>query len=915
MLIPAFTIAGEGLPAVDSGLAYLNTLLLTLDGGDATALRTQATRAVAFHANDRGGLWAARSTPGVDVDADVALLDAGFAKVVTDVTLNDTDFSGADGDDSILTALQTLPADRRVLRFTAAESAALTGNTFTKYWLPRLVDTARTVVIRFPASSAPAPQQVLLLVLAAKQRLESTQSSDSALQWVVEFPTDHLVDVALLETLSRNGLDAVVDTHRLTTAYPAPTDQLNLAEALLAGSVSDRSDGLLPTVVVNEQHVNLGLVYTSAHSLSEALRTGTGVYQSRKRGLWYKGQTSGATQTLRAVNLDCDADALEFTVAQTGAGFCHLDRLSCFGSSAGLAHLMATLQARRATAPAGSYTQRLFTDPALLHAKIAEEAQELCDATSTDDIAWETADLLYFALAKCTVNGVDLGQVEQHLNRRARKVTRRPGNAKPQFLAKSGTTAPTPTAAAPAAQPAPVPTPAPVTTTASSEDRICMQNYRLEAVDATQYQSLLERPIIRSDTITATVEPILKRVRAEGDVALKFFTEKFDRVALRETVLRAPFPKSLQAGMTDRVRRAIDQAYDNVRKFHAAQLPASTLEVETMPGVVCSRFSRPIERVGLYVPGGTAVLPSSALMLGVPAQVAGCREIVLATPPRPDGSIVPEVVYVAEKVGASTIVIAGGAQAVAAMAFGTESVPKVDKICGPGNQFVTAAKMLVQNDHSAMVGIDMPAGPSELLVIADANANPAYVASDLLSQAEHGPDSQVVLVTVDLNADQLRAIEDEIHQQATRLPRVDVVRQSIPKSYSLAVATREAAVKFSNAYAPEHLILHVDTPGDLIPLIDNAGSVFVGPYSPESCGDYASGTNHTLPTYGYSRMYSGVNTDTFLKHITAQTLTAEGLDRIGDTVMDLAEVEGLEAHRNAVAIRLAELRKTRDLSA
>ncbi|RKP37536.1 histidinol dehydrogenase-domain-containing protein, partial [Dimargaris cristalligena] len=537
----------------------------------------------------------------------------------------------------------------------------------------------------------------------------------------------------------------------------------------------------------------------------------------------------------------------------------------------------------------------------LLRAKIMEEADEVCTARTPEEVAWETADLLYFTLANCVAQGVSLADVTKHLDTRALKVTRRPGNAKPQWA----------NVATPAAEPTPVsaPAPAPVPTPAADSDQIRMQAYSLDQVDIQQYQQLLQRPIIRSETISATVDPILKRVRAEGDAALRFFTEKFDRVQQTETVLRAPFPDHLLTGMSAKVRRAIDQAYDNIRKFHEAQLPTGPLEVETMPGVVCSRFSRPIERVGLYVPGGTAVLPSSALMLGVPAQVAGCRQIVLATPPRPNGTIVPEVVYAAQKVGASTIVMAGGAQAVAAMAYGTESVPKVDKICGPGNQFVTAAKMQVQNDHSAMVAIDMPAGPSELLVIADANCNPAYVASDLLSQAEHGPDSQVVLVTVDMTPAQVAAIEAQIHQQALRLPRVAVVRQSIPKSYSLAVADRAAAIQFSNAYAPEHLILHIDDPEVLLPDIDNAGSVFVGPYSPESCGDYASGTNHTLPTYGYSRMYSGVNTDTFLKHITAQTLTADGLRRIGDTVMDLAEVEELEAHRNAVAIRLADLRQ------
>jgi phosphoribosyl-ATP pyrophosphohydrolase/phosphoribosyl-AMP cyclohydrolase/histidinol dehydrogenase len=265
-----------------------------------------------------------------------------------------------------------------------------------------------------------------------------------------------------------------------------------------------------------------------------------------------------------------------------------------------------------------------------------------------------------------------------------------------------------------------------------------------------------------------------------------------------------------------------------------------------MPGVVCSRFSRPIERVGLYVPGGTAVLPSTALMLGVPALVAGCQKIVLASPPRADGSVTPEIVYVAHKIGAEGIVLAGGAQAIAALAYGTETVSKVDKILGPGNQFVTAAKMLVSNDTSAGVSIDMPAGPSEVLVIADSSAHPAFVASDLLSQAEHGVDSQVILIAVGLDLSQLAAIEEELHNQANALPRLDIVRGSIAHSVTLIVGDIESAMELSNQYAPEHLILQVKDPQQAMPMVQNAGSVFLGPWTPESVGDYSAGVNHSL---------------------------------------------------------------------
>jgi len=325
-----------------------------------------------------------------------------------------------------------------------------------------------------------------------------------------------------------------------------------------------------------------------------------------------------------------------------------------------------------------------------------------------------------------------------------------------------------------------------------------------------------------------------------------------------------------------------------------------------MPGVVCSRFARGISRVGLYVPGGTAILPSTALMLGIPAQVAGCKEIVLATPPRPDGSISPEVVYAAHKVGATVILKAGGAQAISALAYGTASVPKVDKVFGPGNQWVTAAKMLVQNDTDALVAIDMPAGPSEVLVIADSSASPAFVAADLLSQAEHGIDSQVVLVAVDLSQENLQTIEEEVDAQARALPRFDILKESLRKSLIVQVPDTKTALEFSNDYAPEHLILHlVDAPA-IVDHIQNAGSVFVGPWTPESCGDYASGTNHTLPTNGYARQFSGVNTQSFQKHITSQEITRAGLEKLGPVVVTLADAEGLQAHANAVRIRLAK---------
>ena len=348
------------------------------------------------------------------------------------------------------------------------------------------------------------------------------------------------------------------------------------------------------------------------------------------------------------------------------------------------------------------------------------------------------------------------------------------------------------------------------------------------------------------------------------------------------------------------VTKAFDVAYENIKRFHEAQ-KTDGIQVETMSGVTCRRVSRAINSVGLYVPGGTAVLPSTALMLAVPASIAGCKTIVLATPPRSDGSITPEVLYCAKKAGVTHVLKAGGAQAVAALAWGTQSCPKVDKIFGPGNQFVTAAKMLLQNSE-AMVAIDMPAGPSEVLVIADKDAPLSHVALDLLSQAEHGPDSQAILIA--LPGVDVEGLRKEVEYQCSLLPRAEVTMKALTHSRIISVDSVDAAVEISNLYAPEHLIVNIEDAESILPKLDNAGSVFLGRWTPESVGDYASGTNHVLPTYGYARMYSGVSLDAFTKKMTVQSLTLEGLQNLGPSVAKMAEVEGLDAHRRAVTVRL-----------
>lgn len=696
------------------------------------------------------------------------------------------------------------------------------------------------------------------------------------------------VSPVVVNSLVSAQLIPIIESDKLTVSKES--GKVNVADLFISSLTTDRADGLYTTLVTDVYNHSLGLVYSSKESIAEAIRVKAGVYQSRRHGLWYKGATSGATQELVSLDKDCDGDCIKFVVKQAGTGFCHLETDSCFGNVGGLTRLEKTLQHRLANAPEGSYTKRLFTDEALLVAKIKEEAEELTEATTKDEIAWECADLFYFALTRCVKNGVSIADIEKNLDLKGLKITRRKGDAKPKFIKE----------ATPQAKEAPKVEEAP------KDEKILMGVLDTATASPDEVAKVLERPVQSTSDIMKLVNPIIDAVRSRGDAALIELTAKFDGVTVESPLLKAPFDPKLYA-ISDELKDAIDLSIDNVEKFHAAQMDKETMNVETKPGVVCSRFARPIDSVGLYVPGGTAVLPSTAIMLGVPAQVAGCKNIILATPPRRDGSLSPEVVYVAHKIGAQGIVLAGGAQAVAAMAYGTESVPKVDKILGPGNQFVTAAKMYVQNDTSALCSIDMPAGPSEVLVIADNDADPDFVASDLLSQAEHGVDSQVILIGVDLTPESLKAIEDSLHRQALELPRVEIVRKCIKHSTTLLVKTYEEALRLSNQYAPEHLILQIKDAASYVPLVDHAGSVFVGAYSPESCGDYSSGTNHTLPTYGYARQYSGVNTSTFQKHLTAQYVSEEGLKYIGHAVMSLAKCEGLDAHRNAVKVRMSKL--------
>lgn len=415
---------------------------------------------------------------------------------------------------------------------------------------------------------------------------------------------------------------------------------------------------------------------------------------------------------------------------------------------------------------------------------------------------------------------------------------------------------------------------------------------------------LLERPTLDTKSLENKVQQILETIKAQGDQAVQAYTQQFDGVDISNPILTQEERETAIAQLDPQLREAIDVAYDNIRQFHNSQREREQ-QIETTLGITCWRKSVAIEKVGLYIPGGTAPLFSTVLMLGVPAQLAGCSTQILCTPPNKEGNIHPAIVYAASLVGCRQIFKIGGVQAIAAMSYGTATVPKVYKIFGPGNQYVTCAKQLVSQQGTA---IDMPAGPSELLVWADAKANPAFVAADLLSQAEHGADSQVVLVSENMAL--LEKVNTALQEQLKSLPRAAIAQEALANSRAICLDSEEKILDFINQYAPEHLIINTQKAEQQANKIVNAGSVFIGAYTPESLGDYASGTNHTLPTNGYARQYSGVSLDSFVKKITFQKASAEGLQNIAWVVERMAAAELLEAHKQAVSIRVAALKES-----
>jgi len=419
--------------------------------------------------------------------------------------------------------------------------------------------------------------------------------------------------------------------------------------------------------------------------------------------------------------------------------------------------------------------------------------------------------------------------------------------------------------------------------------------------DKSQWQEILKRPVMNTENLFDTVRSVIDRVKEEGDRAVLDYEEKFDKVVLASLAVSEEEQQEAENLVSEDLKAAIRLAKQNIETFHAAQRFEGK-KVQTQPGVTCWQKAVAIEKVGLYIPGGTAPLFSTVLMLAVPARIAGCKEIVLCTPPGRDGKVHPAVLFAAKVAGVNRIFKAGGIQAIAAMAYGTESVPKVYKIFGPGNQYVTAAKQLVSLRD---VAIDMPAGPSEVEVLADETANPIFVAADLLSQAEHGVDSQAILITTSVELQQ--AVKVEVERQLALLPRKEIAEESLANSKLIVVDSMTEAIELTNAYAPEHLIIETEDYLSVAERIVNAGSVFLGSLTPESAGDYASGTNHTLPTNGYAKAYSGVSLDSFIRKITFQEIKPEGLNIIGPAIELMATNEQLDAHKNAVSVRLGQL--------
>ena len=639
--------------------------------------------------------------------------------------------------------------------------------------------------------------------------------------------------------LDRIGADAQV-------GMALYTGRLDLAEAIAAPLVSDRADGLFPTVVVDELGTALGLAYSSKESLVEAIATRRGVYQSRSRGRWRKGESSGATQELVAVALDCDRDALRFTVRQAGSGFCHTGSTTCWGEAPGVQHLLAQLRARRAAPVEGSYTQRLWREPGLLAAKLREETEELIAAADAAEVTHEAADLLYFTLTRMTGAGVELAAVAAELARRARRSTRRAGDAKP--VAESGFTA--------------------------------LRRVTPETLP----------PRAASAITPATLEraaAIVTAVREGGESALLAAAERLDGLAPGAEWRFGPdaLARAL-AGLRPEDRAPLERLAARIERFARAQRAAlAPMDVE-VPGGRAGHDLVPVDRVGCYVPAGAHPLPSSLLMSAVTARVAGAREVWVATP-RPE----PILLAAAALAGVDGLFAVGGAQAIAALAYGAGAVAPCDLIVGPGNKWVTAAKRLVAGD----VGIDMLAGPSELVVLADEGADPELVAADLIAQAEHDADALPILVST--TPALVDAVDRALAARLATLPGRATAARALANGFAVLVPDLAAGVQVVDRIAPEHLQLSVRDPDAVAHAVRHAGALFLGERSAEVFGDYGAGPNHVLPTGGAARYTAGLSVFTFLR---ARTwLALDDPRQLAPDAAALGRLEGLEGHARA----------------
>jgi histidinol dehydrogenase/phosphoribosyl-ATP pyrophosphohydrolase len=668
-----------------------------------------------------------------------------------------------------------------------------------------------------------------------------------------------------VRTLDRMGADAQV-------GMALYSGKLDLADAIAAPLSSDRADGLWPTVVVDELGVALGLAYSSAESVREAVRTRRGVYHSRTRGLWVKGASSGNTQELLRVDLDCDRDALRFTVRQRGEGFCHNNTTTCWGPARGLAALEERIAAQAAAPSAGSYSARLLADPALLRAKLVEEAGELGEAAAngtSDAAANEAADVLYFAMVAARRAGVPLANVADILDKRALKVTRRPGNAKPGAIAALSPEVPA---------------------NAGGTNRVLLRPMNVRDV--------LDRRAspVDAETINAT-RGMIDEIGRRGDACIREFAERFGDIDNGAPVLRTRGElDAARERLPAAQRELLERVAGRVRGFAEAQRRSLTDVCTAVPGGVAGHRVVPVKTAGCYAPGGRFPLPSSVLMTAITARAAGVQTVVVASPKPTDATLAAAAIA-----GADLLLCIGGVQAIAACAMGLAGVPRCDMIVGPGNRWVTAAKFVL----SDRVGIDMLAGPSELTILADASADAGIVAADLLAQAEHDPDAVPILVTTDATLP--ARVERELSRQLEDLPTREIALQSLRNGGVLLAGSIDEAAAFVDAIAPEHLEILTRDANETAARIGNAGAIFVGANAAEVVGDYGIGPNHTLPTGGTARFRAGLSVFSFLRARTyIEILDPAAAQEIYRDSEMMARIEALEGHARAAGRRVRE---------